>query len=290
MNQAQELNQAAGAEVEESEHTQVEATDVPQSDADQVETPAAPVAPAWSLDDEDEARLFGWKSPDEWQGEVPKGYIDNPEDFLNRVQKSKIFKTMTERLETTTAGLERVNDMALRRQQEQHEAAIAAARKQRDDAFQSGDDDAYKEANEREQALLAKPVEAPIPRPPAEVEAYRNSENGAWLQNPILQKTAAELVGSRPDILAKPPSEQIAFAEAEMRKMYPAYFPAPKAAKTPPRQVVDAGGLAGAGRSPFDKLPEDAKATFTRFVKQGIFEDNAKDRKEYADEYAKAAG
>ena len=279
-----------------TEDTSVEAVaddpvveDTQDVEAQEAEATPEPVAPSWSPDDEDEARLFGWKSPDEWQGEVPKGYIDNPEDFLNRVQKSKIFKTMTERLETTTAGLERVNEMALRRQQEQHEAQLTSARKARDAAFQSGDEDAYNEANEREQTLLAKPVQAAPPQTPAEVEQYRQSETGAWLANPILHETAKKLIDARPDIMAQAPAAQIAFAEGEIRKMYPAYFPAPKTQKTPPRQVVDSGGLAGggAGRSPFDKLPADAKATFNRFVEQGIFKNTAQDKKEYADEYAK---
>ena len=245
--------------------------------------------PSWSSEDEDEARLFGWKSPDEWQGEMPKGYIDNPEDFLGRVKRSRIFSTMSERLESTTKGLEQVNEMALRRQREKHEAEVERVRQERDRAAEEGDMDAYKIANTREQELLSQAAPTTQPQTPAEVEAYRNSEAGAWLKNPILGQTAAQLVQSNPVILAAAPADQIAYAEAEIRKMYPAYFPEPKTKeKTPPRQVVDAGGLGGAGgRSAFEKLPPDAKQAFKRFAGQGIFEDTAAGRKEYADEYNK---
>lgn len=255
--------------------------------------PQADPAPNWSEEDEEEARLFGWKSPDEWKGEMPKGYIDNPEDYLGRVRKSRIFTAMEQRQQALTEGLERTSKMALDRQKEQHKAEIERARRERDEAFKNGDDAAYAEANDTERRLLDNPpgeVEQQAGPDPV-VEAYRLTENGKWMSNPVLFQAAQQMVQGNKDVLGRPASEQIRYAEGELRRMYPSYFPVPVAPPPKARQVVDGGGLGvgtGAGaRDAFSKLPPEAKSDFKRLVADDIFQDTPADRKEYADEFNK---
>lgn len=256
-------------------------------------------APEWTDEDVEEARLFNWKAPDEWQGDKPPGYIDNPKDYLDRVKRSRIFKVMEDRAQQaetsareTMDRLEHMNQKALERQRTQHEAEIKALRSQRDRAAEDGDMDEYRRLAEREQSMLDAPPTAdslPAEKTPTvdpEAKAYRESEAGQWLNNPVLFNTARQLIDANPAVLAQPAKAQIAYAEAEIRKLYPAYFPAEK--KPAPRQVVDQGGLAGTGArtaDPFAKLPAEAKAQFERFVKDGTFKNTKEDREEYANEY-----
>lgn len=290
------------------EAQEIDAADIEQDDIADAEPvvqeepaePTEPTTPEWSAEDEEEARLFGWKSPDEWQGDKPAGYIGKPDEFLDRVQRSRIFKAMQDKLQTTeqqAAELARkqeaMNQRAIERQREQHAAELQRITTAQRRAVEEADPEAYDQLEAQRQKLQAPPEAIKQDTPPTnpDVEAYRASETGAWLNNPVLAKTAAELVGQNPAILVRSAKEQIAYAEAEIRKMYPAYFPKPEP-KPAPRTAVDGGGLAtGGGSKPvgaFTKLPSEAKANFARFVKEGLYSDTKEDREEYANEYAKA--
>lgn len=263
------------------------------------EEPDAPEPPpkAWSDDDEQEARLFGWKSSDEWQGEKPPGYIDNPQEFLDRVQRSRIFKTMQDKLQSTeqqAADLarkqEEMNRRALERQRSLYEARMAEIAAGQRKAVEEADTAAYDRYEKQKaelQKVQAEPQQPQSPHP--EVAAYAQSETGRWLQNPILQDTARKLIDANPEILRKGPKDQIEYAEAEIRKMYPAYFPQQPSPDPKPRQTpVDPGGIAPSGmqgRTAFDKLPGDAKAQFKRFVEEGLFKDTKADREEFANDF-----
>lgn len=282
--------------------TPAEPTDAPDPPEQEAETAEAPPKQSeWSSEDEQEARLFGWKAPEEWQGEKPQGYIDNPQEYLDRVQRSRIFKTMQDKLQTqeqqaaeTARRMEAMNKQALERQKAQFETEMQSITSQQRKAVEEADTDAW-DRLERQRAdlLKAQPTEPQSTQPPGPdpyVQQYINSDEGKWLHNPILRNTAYQLIQETPAALAMPPKEQIAYAEAEMRKMYPTYFPqgAQKQQATPPRQTVDPGGMAppsSAQRSAFDKLPDDAKKQFKRFVAEGLFKDDKKDREEYANDY-----
>ncbi|MDC0657055.1 hypothetical protein N6L27_03495 [Leisingera sp. SS27] len=259
----------------------------------------APPAPQWSDEDAEEARLFGWKSPDEWQGDKPAGYIDNPEEFLDRVKRSRIFSTMSEKLETqereareTARRMEAMNTAALERQKAQFDADMDRITKQQRQAAADADPDRFDELENQRQALMKQQPQEPVQTPQVDpfVENYRASEQGAWLNNPVLFNTGRELINARPDIMLQPPQKQVEFAEAELRKMYPAYFPQPDnpKPKPKPRQAVDPGGLGGGGAvasGAFTKLPADAKAQFKRFVEQGVFKNTKEDQEEFANDF-----
>lgn len=267
-------------------------------DADEVDAPEP--APQWADEDAEEARLFGWKSPDEWQGEKPQGYIDNPQEFLDRVQRSRIFKTMQDKVSKTeqqaqdhARKLEAMNARALENQRAQYDQQmqqIVAAQRR---AVMEGDTEQFDALEGRKAGLqkaseeAAKPPEQPQ-GPDPYVQSYFESKNGAWLKNPILQSTARALIDANPAVLVMDAKAQIDYAEAAVRKLYPGEFQQDEAPKPKPRPMVDGGGLAqGPGRASgaFQKLPGEAKTQFERFVREGLFSDTKEDREDYANEY-----
>lgn len=274
-----------------SEEEITEAVEAPEV----VDTPEAPEAPEknWSDDDEAEARLFGWKSPKEWQGDKPEGYIDNPEEFLGRVQRSRIFQAMNGKLEKATSSyeeharkLEAMSAKALEIQKSQYEARMADVVSRQRAAFANGDEKAY-DAAEAERAELLKKApqeEQPkkeAPRENPDVAAYR--ANNKWTQNPILWREAVEAVNYMPNLATATVTEQLQYAEKMIREARPELFKKPE----PPRQKVEGGGLApSAKKSAFDGLPSEARDQFRKFVEQKIYKDTKEDREEYANEYA----
>lgn len=275
------------------EGDQVEADEAPEVEA-QPEATAQPAPRDWTDEDEQEARLFGWKAPEEWQGDKPPGYIDRPTDFLERVQRSRIFKAMQEKLkdvDTTKQKLEAMNERALQMQREQYESRMRAITQQQRRAVDEADGERF-DALEKQRQELAKqePREQQAPeqqQPDPEVIAYRASPEGAWLGDQFLGQAAVELINRTPGALYLSGLEQAALAKRELSRLYPDRFPQAQA-RPVPRNTVDAGGLAGgAGRQAgaFAKLPAEAKAQYARFVKEGLYKDNPADKEEFANEY-----
>lgn len=262
-------------------------------------------APQWTDEDEQEARLFGWKAPEEWQGEKPAGYIDNPEEYLDRVKRSRIFKTMQDKIEAqeqqqaeVQRKQEEMNRRALERQREQYESEmqrISRAQRQAVEVADTGEWDRL----EQEKAELSKnaPKEPEAEKPAGPdpfVSQYAETDEGAWIKNPVLLNTGSQIINANPAMAQADAETQVKYAEQELRKLYPAYFPdttqqpAPSGQRQQQPAKVDGGGLgaSSAGQSSaFGKLPSDAKAQFKRFVEQGLYEDSKKDREEYANDY-----
>lgn len=270
-----------------------ETPEVVETEVQQQEAPAKD----WSDDDEAEARLFGWKAPDEWQGEKPAGYIDRPNEFLERVQRSRIFQAMEGKLQQqessfaeTARKLEAMSERALETQKSQYEARMADVVRRQRAAVEIGDTDAYDKIEaERAHLLKTAPQEPPAapeqpPGPDPEVAAYR--QNNAWAQNPIIWREAAEAVNYMPGLsTATPVAEQLKYAEQVIKQKYPHLFNTDD--RPAPKQRVEAGGLASSARkSAFDKIPAEAKSQFKNFVEMGIYKDTKEDRETYANEYA----
>lgn len=281
-------------EIDTDESAQAVPVEADESDVQEPEAAAPAPAQEWNAEDEEEARLFGWKPKAEWVGDLPPGYIEKPEEYLDRVKRSRIFKTMQDKLTEQERKLGTMSERALERQKAQYEAQLQDISAKQRRAVEEADTETW-DALERQKADLQK--NAPQPEAPQQqadpyLTEYRQTEQGAWTNNPVLMKTGVDLINANPvvngvPIMAQDAKAQVAYAEQELRKMYPAYFPS--AAKPKPRQNVDAGGLASgapsAGRSAFEKLPSDAKQAFKRFVERGVYEDSKKDREDYANEY-----
>lgn len=299
--------QVEGVEVEDT----VDGVEAEPQDSKGLEVDAeeeGEVTPTYDPEDEAEARLFGWKSRDEWKGDRPPNFSDDPKEYLGKIHNSRPFKVMNSRIEQITKQYEdqfaRLNGMAsqtLKAQQEQHQAQIASLKRQQRQAVEHADPDRYDQLDKAIDHLQKNaPQAAPEPPPQnqlppeqqRELDAYRESPQGKWLEDQQMAQTAATMLDHRPDIRALGPTAQLRFAEQEMRRLYPEKFeqPKPTPAPKPNVQRVDGGGLAS-GAQPggrFAGLPAAAKQQFKAFVADGIFTDTKEGREEYADGYYEA--
>ena len=289
----------------EQEQAEAEPIEPPVAEPVEIEKepePQEPPAPEWTEQDEATARKFKWKSPDEWQGDKPPGYIENPKEYVERIERHPIYQTLSDDLQKlqeeqaeAIKKMNAVNDRIHKEQAERHKAEIARLSAAREKAYQDGDLDAYKQLSEEREALT--PLEPQQEQPQqgqykAFMDAYGQTPEGAWIHNPILRDAAAQIVQARADLAGAPGQAQADYARGELKKLYPAYFDDPKPQQpAPPRTSrVDGGGIGGgnSGQTAFDKLPADAKAQFKIEVSRGTFKDDKKGRETYAEYYNEA--
>lgn len=278
-------------DVVEPVHVEPEPTEPiePAPPIDPVEPENLPAVPEWTADEEAEAKMFGWKAPDEWAGEKPPGYIDNPKRYMERAEASGPFRKMREReaaLQHRLEKIENVSQRALERQRMQFERQLSDINAQKRAAVELGDTEAYDKLEKQASDIVSLAREPAAPPPQAEpspvVAEY--VQKNEWAKNPLIWDTAIKLVDSNPAMQMATPEQQLAYAEGEVRKMYPAYFEKPIDMIPAPARVT-AGGLGAPAKSGFAKLPQEAQAAFSRFVAEGLFEDNEKGRKEFLDDY-----
>lgn len=243
---------------------------------------------------EERAAGLGWKSPDEWKGEKPKGYIDDPARFVEWAENLGPVKKM---MESQAAELTRIKEEQRRteaavlrqveRERAQYQANLKAIQAAKAQAHNTGDIDSYV-ALDRQESQIRAQAEAPEAPPEAEISAKDREEFDMWVANnsdwfgPNLDKEKSEAAVA-------------AYAEAERRgistvKGRLAFVDKQIAAKAPPKEppvarFETALGAGGGGQSAFSKLPKDAKDQFKRFVVKGIFADSDADRKQYAEDY-----
>lgn len=241
--------------------------------------------PKWSPDVETEARALGWKAPDEWKGEIPSGYIDDPSRYLERAENFTPFRKMREQVEEKFRKLEAVTAKQLERERAQHQEALAKVKADKMAAVEVGDVDAFKALEKREDALRQSAPEEP--KQSGVPDEHRSaierwSVDKAWFKSdPIKTQAAVILYGEASDKGLTDPAAILAYVDKGM---------ASKFADMAPRAAVEAveGGLtfgSGSVASPFEKLPKDAKDAFRRFVEKGVFKDTKEDRAQYAEDY-----
>ena len=255
----------------------------------------APAPKEWSDEDEAEAKFFGWKSREDWKGQPPQDFKDDPREYLDRVKSSRTFRAMEERAQQIAqehaARVEKVMrakaERDLKAQKEAHDREIARFEAAKRKAVEEGDVDRYDQLDRMQKEI--KPPEPPImedePQPREDPVAPLASKH-PWVSDPYLRTRGAEIVQAALERGLVPggnPEAQVAFAEQELRKYYPHAFAEPEREKPKPR--VEGGSLASRQASAFDKLPREARETFARQVKQGIFSDTKEDREFFAAEY-----
>lgn len=286
----QDIHEPDEPEVSEAPETEV------IEDAEVVEAPEP--QKEWSDEDEAEARAFGWKSPDEWQGRVPEGFIQDPRQYVERAMTFKPFRTLKERLDTTEREyadrirkLETLNQRALDMQRSQFEARLEGIRQQKVQAVDMADKDAYQRLDREEQATQRAMWEAMRPAPQAPqpdpwVISYAETDEGSWIKDGTLRTVGADLIDKNPAAKGMNAQEQIKWVEGELKRLYPQAFSPSQTEKPKPRVAVDGGGLAGgkAGDA-FSKLPKEARDVFHRYVKEGVVTDTKEARAEWAEEY-----
>lgn len=256
-----------------------------------VEEPPKAEEPEFDPELVEEARMFGWKPSTEWQGEIPQGYIDDPNEWLGRVKRSSIFKAMQTKLEATEESakeqarkIEAVSKAAVERQKQEYDREIARLSQQARQAAEIGDLDAF-DAAEKQRAELQRPVEASEPEAPGkppEVAAWE--QNNPWYGQDYYATARAQEIAQKAHSAGADVAGQLKAVDTYLAKEFPHLYAQPERAK--PRAVVDGGGLAPSkAKDAFSKLPEDAKATFKAQVEMGLFKDTKEDRAFYAEEY-----
>ena len=259
----------------------------------QVAAPETAAQPAqsqpWNPDIEQEARALGWKSPDEWQGDVPAGYIDNPERYLQRAESFTPFKKLKERLDEVARMSEKTQEALSKTFQRELQSRMAQLQEQKVKAVEVGDVAEFQRL-EKQQAELNKQA-AEVPQAPKQdavppdhrsaIDQWRVGKD--WFQKDRVKTTAAvEFYGEAQAQGISDPKAILAYVDQKMAGTF-----ADLAPKAPAQAPVEAGLTFGGGAtaSGFDKLPKDAKDAFQRFVKQGLFQDTKEGRAAYAEDY-----
>lgn len=257
---------------------------------------AAPAdAPKWTPEIEQEARSFGWKAPDEWKGEVPPGYIDDPQRYLERAENFTPFRKLREKLsevektsQDTLRRIEAATARQIERERAQYQAALDSIKAQKVQAVETGDVDAFKALEAREDAVrkqLQQP-EAPkqdaVPRDHiAAIEQW--SVGKQWFKaDKVKTQAAVVLYDEAQRSGLTDPKAILDYVDREMATQFADLRP-----KAPAPETVEAGLTFGGGSqaSAFEKLPKDAKDAFRRFVERGVFKDTKEDRATYAEDY-----
>ena len=275
--------------------------ETPEGDAPEIDN-SQDAPPPYDEADAAEARALGWKSGDEWKGDKPAGFVDDPTAYLERLSNTKPFRVMNDRIKKAEADLtareerlrkiEAMSERALGMQRQQYEdriAQIGAAQRQ---AVANGDVKAYDDLARQRDDVSKQLAPAPEnPGPDPYVSQYASTDDGKWLNDPFLKAQGAALINANADVLGKPASDQVAFARAKLAEYYPHMFannsapsPRPQARQSP----VEGGSLAlgGSGNDgEYSKLPSDVKTQFQRFVEQGLFKNDASGKKEFVKMY-----
>jgi hypothetical protein len=260
------------------------------------EEPAEQPAKEWDDNVEAEARFFGWKSPDEWEGDLPAGYIEDPRRFLERAEKFTPFRRLKEQqaerereFEERLRKIEAVSQAAIERQERQHEAEIQRVKAGMRQAAETGDIEAYDRLSKQAEAMQK---EAPKPEPPQnngiQPDERRTLESWAakntWFhEDEIMQAAAVAAYGNAQKKGITDPQAALEHVDTVMRKKFPQEFGEQPQRKAAP--VGDGLALGGGKKSGFESLPKEAKDAFQRFVERGLFEDTKEGREQYYNEY-----
>lgn len=243
-------------------------------------------APKWAPETETEARALGWKAPDEWKGEVPAGYIDDPTRYLERAENFTPFRKLREQNAEALRKIEAVASKQMERERANHAAELADIKARKHAAAETGDIDAYKALDKQEDRLREAAPDAT--KQSAVPDDHRSaieqwSVDKPWFKaDPIKTQAAAMIYGQAQKSGLTDPKAILAFVDKEMANQF-----ADLRAKAPVIETVEAGLNFGGGSqsSPFEKLPKDAKDAFRRFVEKGVFKDTKEDRAIYAEDY-----
>lgn len=226
---------------------------------------------------EAEARKYGWRPKDEWRGDKsgwvdPKRFLELPSTHVKQLRAEK--EAEAEEFQRRLERLERGNRAALDAQKRQHEAELARLKQERRRAAEDGDMDMFdrldKEVADAEGVQFDEPEPEQPKGPHPDVKAYMDTDEGAWIKNPVLVAEGSELINGSKIALSMSPIDQVKWAEQQLRARYPQMFPQPEPEKPERKPRVDGGGLAsGKQQGLFNKLPPEAKRAAKEFKEAG---------------------
>lgn len=256
----------------------------------EVEQPEADPAPEVDPEVIERAKGLGWREKEKFDRE-PKNWVD-AERYLELPQTQvKMLRDESRAKEREFQerfdALERSTKTATARVQEQerarYEDQLTQITTQQRDAVAVADVKTYEALEEQKRNLSVPQPEVPQQQsnPAPIVEQYR--KENAWTQDPVMWEAAVQSVEMNPAIQQMSPIDQLAYAERNLRTMFPAKFATQETVK-PAAARVDAGGLGAVSAKPgVNKLPPEARKVGQSFVEDGIY----KNLEEYAADYFK---
>ena len=254
-----------------------------------VEQPGAPAS-------ETEARLFGWKPAEEFDG--PQERWKPAEEFLEegkringflRKDMDKLRAELAKRDQSIAELQGTMREFAAFHQETEkkaYERAVKELRDERKEALRDGDGAKVVEIEERiEELQEAAPAPKPTPRAAATADPVWQAwvaDNPWFTEKPKLRAVSnayGDLIrAEQPDLVGRPFLEEVKRRVAED---FPESFS--NGERTRPSAVGASGesrGSAGGAKS-YAALPPEAKAACDKFVKQGL----VKSREQYVKDY-----
>lgn len=267
----------------------------------------------------EEAKRYGYRDPDEWQGEPPARGFMSLDEYLEsgpyakarlaevekRLDRSE--RDIEARVEERFQRLSRAQQAALRMQRDRIEDDYVAAE---DEAAANGDVQLLRRLREQKRQSLEafdKTVateDAAQPRVAPEdqraFDAWKANGN-TWVDDPamrpIAQAALAEL-GQDPAYVGAPRSVQLERLGQRVREMVPGRFsdgatspPPPTSPTSPPAPIVETNGRRAPGQQAkergYETLPREAKEQFGRLNKMDpkTFPATKEAREKYAHSY-----
>ncbi len=252
-------------------------------------------APKWAPEAEQEARALGWKAPDEWKGEIPAGYIDDPTRYLERAESFAPFRKIREKLseveKSSQEALRKIENASARmieRERERHTQELSRIKAEKVAAVETGDVQAFKALDAQEDAIrkqLATPE--PAKQDSAVPDSHRVAIENWAVERPWFKKdavktqAAATFYGEAQAEGISDPGAILKFVDRRMSETF---------ADLAPKQrdsAVESGLTLGSGAKPgaFETLPKEAKDSFRKYVERGVVEDTKEARAQWAEDY-----
>lgn len=250
--------------------------------------------PDWSPEEEQEARDLGWKSPDEWKGDLPAGYIDNPKDFnewQNRIPGVRMLKArlgeFETRFETEIQKVASVAAKAVEKERTRLQSKLDEVLAEQERAVEEGDTEAFRALRQKENSIrgeLSEPKSDDVPADhKAAIDGWVSGKD--WFRkDAVMTQAAVTLYGEAQSQGMTDPAKILQHVDARLKEEFPHKFGEKPKRTQPP---VSEGLSLGARRAPdgYDSLPDTAVQGFKELVRKGVFQDTAEDRKEYAEMY-----
>lgn len=204
------------------------------------------------------ASKMGWTPKEQWRGD-PEKWRDASDFLVSTVDVNRGLVSKLDNVERTLANVARTSaqltDQAVAKERERLMQARA-------EAFDTGDREAFDNAEKQLNTLQSQPVQQMAPE--AEQFAQRNS---SWFQK---DPEATAWTINRATELARQglgPKRQVEIVEREARQMFPDLFPEQKSRGAPLNKPGARG--ASATQKGFSALPADAQKAALDYEKAG---------------------
>lgn len=242
------------------------------------------------------ARERGWKSRDEWRGEVPDNFVDDPDEFNRRHEQSnpRLINEITE-LRSKVSEIETATKRALESQKRQHEADLKRERTrlmgEMRSATEMADTDRFDKA-QKDLEVLEAARSAPESEeqkgntysPDTDPNFLSWYQENNWYKSDPVKTAAAEAIANQV-VAARitPQSHGRGFYDEITRRLSESQ--GNNVSNTPrPNTGSPASGAGKPKTYGFQHLPQEFKKEFKYMVQRGIYENTEKERAAYTNQ------